>query len=140
MPGIFHLAYYALVIGKQTTWQMRYWSFLLSFILCFCNKGQKGKEVSLFIMPEYKDDFTIRINDSETIFSYKPKIEMHGPQELIEKANLFCGLLEIELRIMNKDTSFCYDISTTDSLFFGLTIENDAFVIQNENEYIDYYD
>jgi hypothetical protein len=103
--------------------------------------NKSAKKISLFIMPEYCNDFHLKINDSIVYNSFVFDKQPHGPQELITTINKDNKeTLKIDIRIMEKDTSFLYNVKNVDSLIFGLDIKNKYFVIMNQSQYVWCYD
>jgi hypothetical protein len=120
---------------------------LLLFIafLCFgCGFDQRdqhsdGKQLSLFIIPEYKDSFRLSVADTLHFSSVHADNEKHGPQELITKIDKPTDTVKIRLEIAGRDTLFVLDVKKVDSLIFGLDM-NRRFFAMNQDQYIWYYD
>lgn len=112
--------------------------FILMLVNLACLNSEK--KVALFIMPEYGKDFNLTVNDKYSFNSIVKDSGKHGPQEYIGNIFTQSNMIKIKIRILDKDSSFLYNIDKTDSLIFGLDISNQHFVIQNQNEYIWYYD
>ena len=119
--------------------------FLAIAFFCFgCGFDQKdkrsnGKQLSLFIIPEYKDSFRLSVADTLHFSSVHADKEKHGPQELITKIETSKDTLKIKLEIAGRDTLFLLNVKKVDSLIFGLDM-NRRFFTMNQDQYIWYYD
>lgn len=123
---------------------MRFLFLVIAFITFSCGLDRKeqslnGKQLSLFIIPEYKDSFQLSVADTLHFSAVHVNNAKHGPQELISKINKSTDTVKIRLRICGRDTLFVLNVKKVDSLFFGIGM-NRSFFVMNEDQYVWYYD
>ena len=139
----------ALIVGRYFSHipNQRKVKYLLLFVCILdigCNSipnkiEDNSEKLSLVIIPEYKDRFQLKIDDSLNFNNIQIDKEKHGPQELITKLSKSGDSIKINLHISNRDTIFVKSKKGIDSLIFGLDLQR-HFFMQNQDEYIWYYD
>jgi len=115
-------------------------SKLLFFLVLFyftcaaVQKKQSKKTISFFRPALYYRNFVLSIDDD---FHYSDRDTLKGRRVfgyLITRYKTANNLLNIHLKVNDRDTSFSYDVSKCDSIILGLGYE--YFFVLNEKQYV----
>ena len=111
---------------------------LLVFMACKTKLEDDSKKVSVFVgilMPEVEGKVSVWVNDSliyKGDFIYGKESE-YGNEMLVGKVRKDSSLYKFKVKILDRDTTFNYNMSNVDSIAIGLIIDKNKYFYIRDN-------